>query len=44
MHELGQGVAQDLREAADWYHKGASQGYPAAQAALHEMPSNRLRA
>ena len=31
-YERGKGVAQDIKLAADWYGKAASQGYAAAPA------------
>ncbi len=36
-YDLGQGVVQDVAEAAHWYRKAAAQGYAPAQVALGLM-------
>lgn len=40
MYDLGQGVAQDYRQAVVWYRRAAEQGYVPAQFALAEMYKN----
>ena len=37
MHEQGQGVPQDYREAAKWYQLSAEQGHACAQIILGHM-------
>ena len=40
IYDLGRGVAQDYREAVQWYRRSAEQGYAQAQFALGEMYKN----
>jgi TPR repeat protein len=40
MYDLGQGVAQDYRQAVAWYRRAAEQNYAPAQFALAEMYKN----
>ena len=39
MYGKGQGGTRDLSQAANWLHKAAAQGYPAAQSDLGDMYS-----
>ena len=37
IHHKGQGVAQDIQKAAQWYQKAADQGHADAQQMLMQM-------